>query len=224
MRIGVLGTGVVGRTLGSALVMAGHDVTMGSRTTDNATAAAWVAQQSGHSGTAASSDFAGAAGTAELVVNATAGAVSLAALSAAGAQNLAGKPLLDVANPLDFSAGFPPKLSICNDDSLGETIQRAFPQARVVKSLNTVNCAVMVDPGRVPGRHCIFVAGNDSTAKDTVTGLLAQFGWPQGSVIDLGDISAARATEMYLPLWLRLMTALGSPDFNLNVVRPAPQP
>src|SRR5688572_25356955 len=153
MRIGVLGTGMAGETLSSKLVEVGHDVVMGARSADNEKAIAWserFAERAGH-GT-----FADAAAHGELVVNATGGVVSLEALRAAGSENLAGKTLLDVANPLDFSGGFPPRLSVVNDDSLGEQIQRQFPGARVVKALNTMNCLVMVDPTRVRGEHDVL--------------------------------------------------------------------
>jgi predicted dinucleotide-binding enzyme len=144
--------------------------------------------------------------------------VSLEALGAAGADNVAGKTLVDVSNPLDFSQGMPPTLSVCNDDSIGEQIQRAFPEAKVVKALNTVNAAVMVNPELVPGEHELFICGNDDGAKSQVIELLESFGWPADRVLDLGDISGARATEMYLPLWLRLMGATGGPNFNIKVV------
>jgi predicted dinucleotide-binding enzyme len=134
-----------------------------------------------------------------------------------GADNLAGKVLIDVSNPLDFSGGMPPTLSVCNDDSLGERIQAAFPEAKVVKSLNTMNNQVMTEPGRLPDAHNVFVCGEDEEAKATVTELLIEFGWPRASIIDLGGIEAARGTEMYLPLWLRLMGALGTADFNIQI-------
>ena len=202
MRIGVLGTGVVGTTIAEKLRELGHDVLIGSRSAgDDAV------------------PFSDAAAHGELVFNCTSGVASLEALGAAGAENLNGKVLVDVANPLDFSQGMPPRLSVCNDDSLGEQIQRAFPEARVVKSLNTVNAAVMVDPGLVSGAHDIFVCGNDDGAKSEVSELLQRFGWPIEWIIDLGDIAAARGTEMYLPLWLRLMGAVGAPNFNIHVVR-----
>jgi predicted dinucleotide-binding enzyme len=161
--------------------------------------------------------FADAAALADLVINATSGATAMAALVAAGEAALAGKVLIDVANPLDFSRGMPPTLDPVNTDSLGEQIQRAFPAARVVKALNTMNCQVMVDPGRVPGEHNVFLCGDDDAAKQAAAELIASFGWPSGSVIDLGGISAARATEMLLPLWLRLMGTLGHADFNFHV-------
>jgi predicted dinucleotide-binding enzyme len=163
--------------------------------------------------------LADAAAEAEVVVNATAGGTSLAALDAAGATNLAGKVLVDVANPLDFSQGMPPILSPTNTDSLGEQIQRAHPQARVVKTLNTMTATVMVDPARLPDSHEVFVAGDDQAAKEIVRDLLRQFGWPDANIRDLGGIRAARGLEMYLPLWLSLFGTLGTPEFNLKLVR-----
>jgi 8-hydroxy-5-deazaflavin:NADPH oxidoreductase len=216
MRIGVLGTGVVGRALGTKLVELGHEVRMGSREAGGEAALDWA-----HSAGEAASEgtFADAAEFGELVINATSGAASLQALGAAGAENLAGKVLVDVANPLDFSGGMPPTLSVCNDDSLGEQIQEAFPDARVVKALNTVNAGVMVEPDALEESTNVFVCGNDGAAKAQVIELLETFGWLSGDIIDLGDISAARGTEMYLPLWLRLMSALETPQFNIRVVK-----
>ena len=142
----------------------------------------------------------------------------LDALAAAGADAIGTKVLVDVANPLDFSQGMPPSLSVCNTDSLGEQIQRAFPAARIVKALNTITCALMVDPSLVPGAHTIFVCGNDAGAKAEVTALLGTFGWAAERVLDVGDITASRATEMYLPLWLRLYGTFGSPNVNVQVL------
>ena len=192
MRIAVLGTGTVGKTIGSKLVELRHEVTMGSRSPDGDALLEWAGEagERGSGGT-----FADAAAAGELVFNCTAGGASLDALAAAGAENLAGKTLIDVANPLDFSRGMPPTLSVCNDDSLGERIQAAFPQARVVKALNTVNAAIMTAPDKVPGDHNLFVCGNDEGAKSEATALLESFGWPRDSVIDLGDITAARGSR-----------------------------
>jgi 8-hydroxy-5-deazaflavin:NADPH oxidoreductase len=189
MKLGVLGTGNVGRTLATKLVELGHDVKMGSRSAGNEAPVAWAsgAGERGGEGT-----FAAAASFGGVALNATAGSASLDALRAAGAENLAGKILIDVANPLDFSAGMPPTLTVCNDDSLGESIQRAFPDARVVKTLNTVNSDVMVEPSIVPGRHTMFVSGNDDGAKKQVRAMLEQFGWAADAIVDLADISAAR--------------------------------
>ena len=216
MRIGILGTGVVGQTLGKKLVALGHDVRMGARTANNEKAAGWV-QANGER--ASQGTFADAASFGEIVFNCTSGMASLEALKQAGARNLDGKILIDVANPFDFSKGMPPTLSVCNTDSLGEQIQRAFPNARVVKTLNTINTNVMVDPTLVPGDSDVFVSGDDASAKAKVTEILTKwFGWR--SVIDLGDITSARATEMVLPLWLRLFSTYKTPNVNIHIVRP----
>jgi len=217
MKFGVLGTGMVGNAIGSKLVQLGHEVKMGGREAVNEKGAEWVksAGAKGSYGT-----FADAAKFGEIIINVTSGGASLQALKAAGADNLAGKVLIDIANPLDFSQGMPPSLSVVNTDSLGEQIQRAFPGAKVVKTLNTLNCQLMVNPNAVAnGDHNIFISGNDGQAKETVLGILQQFGWKKGNVIDLGDITTARGTEQLLPIWIRLWGALGSPNFNFKIVR-----
>jgi 8-hydroxy-5-deazaflavin:NADPH oxidoreductase len=152
------------------------------------------------------------------VVNATAGAASLAALRAAGAENLAGKVLIDVANPLDFSQGMPPTLTVCNTDSLAEQIQREFPESRVVKTLNTVNAGVMVEPALVAGSHTVVVCGDEEAAKAQVRELLVSFGWPAEEIMDLGPITAARGTEMYLALRIWLWQATGTSQLNVKVL------
>jgi len=214
MRIGILGTGVVGQTIGSRLTQLGHEVMLGARSATNEKAAAWVSENKprGAQGT-----FANAAEFGEIVFNCTSGRVSLDALTAAGAANLDGKTLVDVANPLDFSGGFPPTLTVCNTESVAERIQAAFPEAKVVKTLNTMTAAVMVNPALVPGEHDVFVSGNDAAAKAQVSDLLHSFGWR--TVIDLGDITSARGAEMVLPLWVRLMGALKTPIFNFHIAR-----
>ena len=215
MRIGILGTGVVGKTLGAKLTKLGHDVRMGSRSAGGEKARAWIKEAGGKS---SEGTFADASAHAEIVFNCTSGMASLEALRAAGAKNLEGKTLIDVANPLDFSKGMPPTLSVCNTDSLGEQIQRAFPTANVVKSLNTVSANVMVNPSIIPGVHDMFVSGNDAKAKAQVIDLLKTgFGWKE--VIDLGDITGARAQEMHLALWVRLFTKFQSPNVNIRVAR-----
>ena len=227
MKIAVLGTGMVGRAFAARLVDLGHDVVVGTRDVDatlartepdgmgNPPYAVW--QQEHPQVRLAPLADAGAHG--EVVVNATSGQGSQAALEAAGAGNLAGKVVLDVANPLDFSQGMPPVLSVANTDSLAERLQAAFPDARVVKTLNTMNAYVMVDPARLPGRHNVFVAGEDTAAKETVKELLREFGWPDEAIVDLGGIRAARGAEMFLPLWLSIWGALGTGDFNIGIVR-----
>jgi predicted dinucleotide-binding enzyme len=217
MKIGVFGTGMVGNAIATRLAGLGHVVMMGYRTADNEDAAQWVvAAGSG----ASQGTFAEAAGFGELLFNCTAGAGSLDALRSASPEDLAGKVLIDVANPLDFSQGMPPTLFVSNTDSLGEQIQHAFPQTRVVKALNTMNCEVMVDPAnKVAGEHDVFISGNDDEAKSKVRELLESFGWTSERIVDLGDIASARGTEMYLPLWLRLWGALQTGYFNIKVVR-----
>ncbi len=214
MKIGVLGAGMVGATIATKLIELGQEVMMGSRNAGGEKAVTW-AQANGAN--ASQGAYAQAARFGEILFNCTQGTASIEALQMAGADNLKGKILIDVANPLDFSHGPPPTLSICNTDSLGEQIQRTFPETKVVKTLNTVNCEVMVNPALVPGDHDIFVCGNDADAKARVAELLKQwFGWR--SVIDLGDISAARATEQMMPIWLRLYGVLGVLHFNVRVV------
>ncbi|MFB7450468.1 NADPH-dependent F420 reductase [Streptomyces sp. NPDC056194] len=212
MKIAVLGTGEVGRRLATKLVSLGHEVALGSRTADNADATKWAGEYGGAHGT-----FADAARSAELVVNATGGLVSLAALQAAGADNLNGKVLIDVSNALDFSEGFPPKVGLPDGRSVAEQLQSAFPETRVVKTLNTMTNTVMVEPGRVPGRHNVFLSGDDADAKAVVAELLASFGWAADRIIDLGELSSARATEQLMPIWLRLYGVLGTGDFNFSI-------
>jgi predicted dinucleotide-binding enzyme len=226
MKIAVLGTGMVGQAIAGRLDELGHEVTVGTRNVEATMGrtepdamgtppfSAWA---SAHPAVGLGS-FAAAAHGAELVVNSTSGHVSMAALEAAGADNLAGKILLDTANPLDFSAGFPPSLLVKDTDSLGEQIQAAFPQARVVKSLNTMAAPLMINPAQIAGGdHSVFVSGNDAEAKKAVSGLLQSFG--HTDVIDLGDITTARGAEMVLPIWLRLMGSLNTPMFNFKIAR-----
>jgi predicted dinucleotide-binding enzyme len=226
MKIAVLGTGPVGQTVADKLATLGHRVVIGTRdpqatlartapdTFGNPPFHVW---QEAHPRVGLAG-FPDAAAYGEIVINATNGVGSLPALEAAREEHLSGKVLLDISNPLEVSRGMPPSLSVSNTDSLGEQIQRRFPQARVVKALNTVTAYLMVDPGQLAGGdHSVFVAGNDAEAKKAVTELLASFG--HTDIIDLGDISNARGVEMYLPLWIRLWGALGTPMFNIKVVR-----
>ena len=226
VRFGILGTGVVGKTIAARLASLGHDVIVGTRTPaetlsrtepdayGNPPFSTWQEEhQEVRLGT-----FGETAAHGEMVVNATAGVFSLEALEIAGEDNLNGKILIDAANPLDFSKGMPPTLSVSNTDSLGEQIQRRFPEAKVVKTLHTMNAYLMVDPSQLAGAdHSVFVSGNDAEAKAAVTELLRGFGWTD--IIDLGDITTARGTEMLLPMWLRLFGALQKPVFNFKIVR-----
>lgn len=226
MRFGILGTGVVGKTIAARLAGLGHDVVIGTRDPEetisrtepdlygNPPFGVWK----GEHPEVRLGTFDEAAAHGEMVVNATAGAVSLEALEMAGEANLNGKVLIDISNPLDFSQGMPPTLSVSNTDSLGEQIQQRFPEARVVKTLHTMNAYLMVDPAQLAGaEHTVFVSGDDAEAKATVSELLRSFGW--ADIIDLGDITTARGTEMLLPIWVRLFGALQKPIFNFKVVR-----
>lgn len=213
MKIAVLGTGMVGQALAGRLSELGHDVTVGTRDPE----ATRARSEPGALQDVQLATFADAAAGADLVVNASSGAATLEVLALAGAENLARKVLLDVSNPLDFSAGFPPTLLVKDTDSLGAQVQRAFPDVRVVKALNTMNASLMVDPQSLGTSSSVFVSGDDAAAKVAVVELLASFG--HDDVIDLGGIETARGVEMWLPLWLRLMGALGTPHVNVKVVR-----
>ena len=226
MNIGILGTGIVGRTLAIKLVELGHPVVIGTRDPDQTLAQAepdrmgnppfntWLKQNN----QVVLGTFTVAAAHGEVVVNATNGSGTLDALRAAGEANLDGKILIDISNPLDFSKGMPPSLFISNTDSLAEEIQRTFPTLKVVKTLNTMNALIMVNPRQLKdGSHSVFVSGDDPAAKEKVSELLRTFGWED--IIDLGDITSARGMEMYLPLWLRLWGALGTGQLNIKVVR-----
>ncbi|HVO30369.1 MAG TPA: NAD(P)-binding domain-containing protein [bacterium] len=216
MKVGILGTGVVGDTLGTKIASLGHEVKMGSRSATNEKALAW---QKKAGAKASVGTFADAATFGEILFNCTSGKGALEALKLAGAANMKGKVLVDVSNPLDFSRGFPPSLTVCNTDSLAEQIQRAYPETKVVKSLNTVSAPVMIEPGKVAnGEHTIFVCGNDGGARGKVKEILTGwFGWKH--VMDLGDITTARGTEMYLALWVEMFGVNQSPMFNVHVVK-----
>jgi predicted dinucleotide-binding enzyme len=225
MNIAVLGTGMVGQAVAGRLHELGHSVVVGTRDPEatlarvepdgmgNPPFASW---RRDHAGVGLAT-FTEAAAGAELVVNATSGAVALDVLGLAGADNLAGKVLVDISNPLDFSNGFPPTLFVKDTDSLGEQIQRTFPGAKVVKTLNTLTASLMADPKSLGESSTIFVSGDDAQAKAAVVALLESFG--HDDVIDLGPLETARGTEMLLPIWLRLMGALGTGTFNFKVVR-----
>jgi predicted dinucleotide-binding enzyme len=214
MKVGVFGSGMVGQTIGSKVAELGHDVMLGTR--DPSKLQEWLAKTGAN---ARVGSFADTAAHGEVLFNATNGRGSLEALDMAGKTNLDGKILIDISNPLDFSRGMPPTLFISNTDSLGEQIQRAYPNLKVVKSLNTVTASLMVNPRQLAdGDHHVFVSGNDADTKAQVIHILTDwFGWRH--VLDLGDITTARGTEMYLPIWLRLWGAQGTGMFNVKVVK-----
>jgi 8-hydroxy-5-deazaflavin:NADPH oxidoreductase len=229
-RIGILGTGVVAQIVAEKLSSLGHAVTIGTRnvaetmakTGDDMYGRPGFKIWAGNHAAIKVGTFAEAAAFGEVLVNATSGSGSLPALQAAGEANLNGKVLIDIANPLDFSKGFPPSLTVCNTDSLGEEIQRTWPQLRVVKTLNTMNAYVMVNPGLVPGDHSVFLNGNDAAAKAEVKGILGEIGWKETNIIDMGDITTARGTEMLLPIWVRLYGAFGHGMFNFHIAKGTP--
>jgi predicted dinucleotide-binding enzyme len=213
MNIAVLGTGVTGITIGTKLVQLGHEVMLGSREEANPAAVAWAKDAGQH---ALYGTFQNATTFGEIIFNCTLGSASIEALQEAGAENLNGKVLIDTSNPLDRSTDMW-TLTVCNTDSLGEQIQRAFPEVRVVKTLNTVNANVMVDPAKLLERTHVFVSGNDIEAKATVVRILRDwFGWRE--IIDLGGIETSRGVEMYVLLWHNLRNAISSQRFNIKVV------
>lgn len=218
MKIAILGTGMVGNALGTKLVQTGHEVTMGSRSASNEAAQKWASSAGERAHTAT---FRDAAAFGDVVISCTGGMHSMEALESVGPEPLRNKILIDVSNPLQQNKDGSTILGFCNTDSLGEQIQKAFPWARVVKALNTVNCDIMVEPSRVPGDHNLFICGNDATAKKDVIKYLGDwFGWKSDNVIDLGDITRARGTEMMMPLWLQLFQGvIGHPHFNYHIVR-----
>jgi predicted dinucleotide-binding enzyme len=213
MKYGVFGTGMVGLAISSRLAELGHKVMIGTRDPSKSADKLKARNKAVKVGT-----FAESAAFGKILFNATSGAASLDVLKMAGEANLNGKVLVDIANPLDFSKGMPPTLFVTNTDSLGEQLQRAFPNLKVVKTLNTVTAPLMVDPRQLAGGdHQMFMCGNDASAKETVAGILKSFGWLK--IIDLGDITNARATEAILPLWVRLYGNLQTPMFNFKIVQ-----
>lgn len=223
MNIGVFGTGIVGRTIAKKLTELNYQVLMGTRDVEKTlskTDPDGYGNPAFHTWSASNNQvslltFAEVAKSTDIIFNCTNGQASLEVLRSAG--DLSSKLLIDLANPLDFSAGMPPSLKPVNTDSLGEQIQRAFPELNVVKTLNTMNAEIMVAPSKIEGEHDVFISGNDETAKASVTEILKSFGWQAERIIDLGDISTARGTEMMLPVWLRLSQALGTADFNFHI-------
>lgn len=216
MKFGILGSGMVGRALGSKLVSLQHGVMMGSRENNNAGAAEWVEKMGA---LASQGTFAMAASFGEIAILCAKGEAALEVVRQSGEENLSGKVLLDVSNPLDFSRGMPPSLipELSNRNSLAEELQRRLPATRVVKALNTVNCEVMVNPGMLGEPTDIFVSGENAAAKNLVTELLQSFGWSR--VVDLGGIATSRGTEMMMPIWLSLWGKLSTPHFNIKLVQ-----
>jgi predicted dinucleotide-binding enzyme len=226
MKTAVFGTGIVGQVIANRLAGLGNSVIIGTRDVGRTLARAdkdnygnppfaeWLKQNQD----VKFGIYAEAAASSEIIFNCTTGQGSIEALKQAGDANVKGKIIIDIANPLDFSKGMPPILTPGNTDSLGESIQRTFPEAKVVKTLNTMNCFLMVNPAALPGDHNVFVSGNDANAKTTAQEILKSFGWRENNIIDLGDITTARGTEQLLPIWIRLYGALKNPMFNFKIV------
>jgi predicted dinucleotide-binding enzyme len=215
-KIGILGTGNVGKTIGTRLIQLGYEVKMGSRTSHNEKAVEWATSQGEPASTGT---FEEATRFGEIIFNCTKGEITLDVFKMAGVANFAGKTVIDLSNPLDFSQGMPPFLipQYANTNSLGEEIQKLIPDAHVVKTLNIVNCEVMINASKSGGNPTMFVCGNHTEAKTAVTELLKQFGWTD--IIDLGDITNSRGTEMMLPIWIRTYMATGNAYIGFKIVR-----
>jgi 8-hydroxy-5-deazaflavin:NADPH oxidoreductase len=215
-KIGILGTGMVGEAIGTKLIELGYEVRMGSRTANNEKAMAWASK---NGSSASTGTFTDAAFFGELIVVCTKGEATLSVARSLSQEQVKGKTIIDISNPLDFSKGMPPFLTpeLSNTNSLGEELQGILSGANIVKTLNIVNCQVMVNPGKINGEHTMLVAGNSPEAKNQVTGILKQFGWKD--ILDLGDLSGARGMEMMLPVWVRIMISLNNPHFGFKIVR-----
>ena len=227
MKISILGTGSVGQSISAKMIALGHKVFMASRDAQQARERIQTNPMTGSSfaewltkNTAVNLvNYNDLPPDTDIYINCTQGEGSVAALKAIGKDKIKNKIILDISNPLDFSKGMPPTLFISNTDSLAETIQREFPDSKIVKGLNTMNCNIMMNPSIVPGDHNVFLSGNDQQAKNEISSLLISVGWKADNIIDLGDISTARGTEMILPIWLRLWGALGTAEFNFHIAK-----
>jgi 8-hydroxy-5-deazaflavin:NADPH oxidoreductase len=230
MKIAVFGTGSVGQTIASKLSSLGYEVMIGTRDV-NESKSRTAADPYGNPGFGTwlisnsmikLGSFAEAASFGDLLVNATSGSSSVKAFKSAKPDDLKEKIIVDIANPLDFSKGMPPSLipSLSNTFSLGEELQKEFPQTKVVKTLNTMWCGLMVNPGMIGGGdHVNYLCGNDTEAKFKVKEILKKFGWKNESLLDLGDITNSRGTEAVLPIWLRVWGTTGTGAFNFRIVR-----
>jgi 8-hydroxy-5-deazaflavin:NADPH oxidoreductase len=227
MKVAVLGTGNVAQTFATKLVELGHEVMLGTRDVENTLArkatdnygslpfAEWHAANK----TVSLGTFANAAAYGEIIINALQGAITIATLKTINSTSFEGKTFIDISNPLDFSKGFPPSLieGLNNDNSLGEEIQKTIPNAKIVKTMNTMYAGLMINPRALGEDSTVFVSGNDADAKNTVKGILASFGWKESEILDLGDITTARGTESLLPVWLRIYGATQNGFFNFKV-------
>jgi len=212
-RVGVLGTGEVGRRLAAGFCSRGHEVMIGSRDPDKPELREWL---SGPGAGIEAGLFADAARHGEVLVMAVLGNAAADAIAEAGPANFGGKVVIDAMNPLDFSAGFPPKLSITGEDSLGERVQRELPDARVVKAFNTIGNQYFVDPGFSEGQPTMLIAGDDEAAKRTVGDVLADFGWP--AAVDIGGIEGSRELEAICIAWVKIGGSRGAWDHGFKLL------
>jgi 8-hydroxy-5-deazaflavin:NADPH oxidoreductase len=214
MKFGVLGTGAVGRAIASKLISLGHEVMMGSRSASNEKAIDWA---NNNGAGARSGTFEQAAAFGEIIFIATLGTGVLSALQFAKPENFSGKTVIDITNPMDFSKGKTPTLFVGLTDSMGEQVQRFLPNAFVVKTLNIVNCEVMVNPSLVPGDPDMFICGNSGEAKEKVSSVLKDFGW--NSIIDIGGIESARVMEPFVLLWVKGWLHFQTPYFAMKFLK-----
>jgi 8-hydroxy-5-deazaflavin:NADPH oxidoreductase len=215
MKIAVFGTGSVGQALAGRLAGLSHEVSMGTRNVQSTIEGGKVNEFLTNNTSVTLKTFADAAQGAEMIVLATLGTAAQNSLELAG--DKAGKVVLDITNPLDFSKGFPPTLFLSNDTSLAEVLQAKFPSTHIVKSLNTMYNGLMINPRSLGEDSTVFVSGNDADAKAKVTSILKEFGWKDSEILDLGDITTARGTESLLPVWLRIFGATQNGFFNFKV-------
>jgi predicted dinucleotide-binding enzyme len=213
MRVGVLGSGEVGRRLAEGFSGRGHEVMIGSRDPNKSELRDWL---SGDGSGIEAGSFEQAAAHGELIVLAVLGSAGEEAIADAGPDNFGGKVVIDAMNPLDFSGGFPPKLSISGEDSLGERVQRALPDARVVKAFNTIGNPYFVDPSFSEGQPTMLIAGNDQAAKDTVRNVLTDFGW--SDTVDIGGIEGSRELEAICIVWVKIGGARGAWDHGFRLL------
>jgi predicted dinucleotide-binding enzyme len=214
MKVGILGTGDVGRAIGKGFIALGHDVKMGAREATNAKALAW-AKECGPKASAGT--FADAAAFGEIVVLATLGVANESVIRAAGPERFAGKVVIDTTNPLDFSGGMPPTLAVAGHDSGGEQVQRLLPGASVVKAFNTVGNALMFRPSLPGGPPDMFICGDSDEAKARVTTILQDFGW---NVVDTGGIQSSRYLEAMCLVWVLSAMKTGAWAQAFKLLRP----
>jgi NADPH-dependent F420 reductase len=212
-RVGVLGTGAVGRRLATGFKGRGYEVMIGSRDPGKSDLREWLSDEG--AGVQAAT-FKEAAEHGELLVLAVLGDAAQDVIAHAGAENFGGKVVIDAMNPLDFSGGFPPKLSISGEDSLGERVQRALPDAKVVKAFNTIGNQYFVDPEFSEGSPTMLIAGDDEGAKRLVSDLLADFGW--SDTFDIGGIEGSRELEAICIAWVKIGGARGSWDHGFTLL------